>query len=51
MCEIEDKNQIKTQFISSQAFHRTSGERVQEITAGMQFGLGNLELFDPVAQE
>jgi hypothetical protein len=32
--EIDDKNQLKKQFISSQAFHRTPGERVRETTAG-----------------
>jgi hypothetical protein len=31
-CEIDDKNQLKKQFISSQAFHRTSGGRIQEFT-------------------
>jgi hypothetical protein len=33
-CEIDDKNQIKTQFVSSQIFHRTPGGRVQKTTAG-----------------
>jgi hypothetical protein len=36
-----DKNWVKEQFISSQAFHRTHGERVQK----------NLELFDPIDQK
>jgi hypothetical protein len=50
-CEIDDKNQIEEQFISSHAFHRTHGGRVREITAGIQFELGNIEFFDSVAQE
>jgi hypothetical protein len=33
-CEIDDKNQLEKQFISTQLFHRTIGERVQETTAG-----------------
>jgi hypothetical protein len=33
-CEIDDKNQIKEQYISSQAFHQTPDERVREITVG-----------------
>jgi hypothetical protein len=37
--------------MSSQAFYRTAGGRVREITVRGQLGLGNLELFDPVAQE
>jgi hypothetical protein len=48
-CEIDDKNQIEEQFISPHAFHRISGGRVREITAGMQFELGNIEFFDSVA--
>jgi hypothetical protein len=35
--EIDDKNQLKKQFISSQAFHRTPGVRAREITAGDRF--------------
>jgi hypothetical protein len=35
--KINDKNQREEQFISSQAFHRTLGERVRETTAGQQF--------------
>jgi hypothetical protein len=35
----------------SEAFHRTPGGRVQKIKAGMRFGLGNLEFFDPVTQD
>jgi hypothetical protein len=31
-CETDDKNQTKTQFISSQVFYRTSCGRVQETT-------------------
>jgi hypothetical protein len=49
MCEIDDKNQIEEQFISS--FHRSSGGRVQKITVGERLELENLELFDPVTQE
>jgi hypothetical protein len=30
-CKIDDKNRLEKQFISSQAFHRTPGERVQEL--------------------
>jgi hypothetical protein len=47
MCEIDNKNQIKEQFISSQAFHRTTGGRIREITTEAQLVLENLELFDP----
>jgi hypothetical protein len=50
-CEIDDKNRLIKQIISSQAFHRTAGGRVQETTAEEQFRLENLESFDPVAQE
>jgi hypothetical protein len=49
--EIDDKNQIKKQFISSQSFHRTSGGRVQKITVGERFKPRILELFDPTAQK
>jgi hypothetical protein len=51
MCEINDKNQIREQFISSQTFHRIPGERFQKITAGERFGLVKLEPFVLVAQE
>jgi hypothetical protein len=37
--------------MSSQAFHRTPGGRVREITVGERFELDNLELFDPAARE
>jgi hypothetical protein len=50
-CEINDKNQIEEQFISSHAFHRTTSGRLREITAGMQFELGNIEFFDSTTQE
>jgi hypothetical protein len=50
-CEIDDKNRINEQFISSQAFHRTPDGRVREITMGLQFILENLKIFYPVAQE
>jgi hypothetical protein len=33
-CEIDNKNRVKKQYISLQAFHRTAGGRVQEITMG-----------------
>jgi hypothetical protein len=36
-CEIDDKNWIKEQFISSQIFHRTPRGRVQKITVREQF--------------
>jgi hypothetical protein len=49
--EIDDRNQLKIRFISSQAFHRTSGGCVQEITTREQFESQNLKLFDPAAQE
>jgi hypothetical protein len=51
MYEIDDKNQIEEQFISSQAFHRTPGGHIQEITAGEQFEPRILESFDPATQE
>jgi hypothetical protein len=51
MCKIDDKNQIKTQFIFSQSFHRTLGGRVREITAGEQFEPRTLKSFDPLTQE
>jgi hypothetical protein len=50
-CKIDNKNQIEQQFISSQAFHRTSGGRVREITVGEQFEPKILESFDPATQE
>jgi hypothetical protein len=31
-CDFDDKNQIKTQFMSSQIFYRTICERVRETT-------------------
>jgi hypothetical protein len=51
MCELDDKNRIEQQFMSSQAFHRTTGGRVQEITVGEQFEPRIIESFDPVTQE
>jgi hypothetical protein len=48
--EINDKNRLEKQFISSQAFHRTPGGRVRETTAGELFRPRILETFDPVAQ-
>jgi hypothetical protein len=50
-CEIDDKNRIKEQFISSQVFYRTTGGRVQKITTEEQFESRILEYFDPVTQE
>jgi hypothetical protein len=50
-CEIDDKNQLEKQFISSQVFHRTPGGRVQKITVREQFEPQNLESFDPVTQD
>jgi hypothetical protein len=35
----------------SEAFHRTPGGRVQEITAGVRFRLSNLKSFDPMTQD
>jgi hypothetical protein len=40
--DIDNKNRIKEQFRSSQAFHQTPG---------VQFEPRNLESFDPVTQE
>jgi hypothetical protein len=51
MCEIDDKNWIEERFISSQAYHRTPGGRVREITAGEQFEPRILKSFDPATQE
>jgi hypothetical protein len=51
MCEIDEKNRIEEQFISSQAFYRTPGGRVREITAGEQFEPRTLESFDLATQE
>jgi hypothetical protein len=50
-CEIHDKKSTQKQFISSQAFYRTPGGRVREITAGEQFEPRILKSFDPVTQE
>jgi hypothetical protein len=49
--EIDDKNQTKKQFISSQPLLRTPDGRVRKTTAGEQFKPQNLEFFDPVTQE
>jgi hypothetical protein len=49
-CEIDDKNRLEKQFISSQAFHRTPGGRVRKTTTGERFGPRILETFDPVAK-
>jgi hypothetical protein len=37
--KIDNKDRIEEQFISSQAFQQTPGERIQETTAGEQFEL------------
>jgi hypothetical protein len=50
-CEIDDKNWIEEQFISSQAFHRTPAGHIQKITAGERFEPRILESFDPITQE
>jgi hypothetical protein len=50
-CEINDKNWIEEQFISSQVFHRTPGGRVRKITTGEQFEPRTRESFDPATQE
>jgi hypothetical protein len=49
--KIDNRNQLKTQFISSQAFHRTPGGRVWEITAGERFEQRILESFEPATQK
>jgi hypothetical protein len=49
--KIDDKNQLEKQFISSKAFHRTSGGRVRKITAGERFEPRILESFDLMTQE
>jgi hypothetical protein len=43
------KTRLEEQFISSQAFHRTTGGRVRETTAGERFRPRIFETFDPVA--
>jgi hypothetical protein len=48
--EIDNKNQIEEQFISSAAFLRTSGGHVREITAEVQFRLRIIESFDPATK-
>jgi hypothetical protein len=49
--EIDDKNRLEKQFISSQAFHRTPGGRVRETTTGERFRPRILEPFDSATQE
>jgi hypothetical protein len=51
MFEIDNKNQIEKQFISSQAFHQTAGGRVQKLTVGERFEPRILDSFDPVTQK
>jgi hypothetical protein len=50
-CKIDNKNQIEERFMSSQVFHRTTGGRVQKITAGERFKPRTLESFDLATQE
>jgi hypothetical protein len=50
-CEINDKNRIEEQFISSQTFQRTPGGRVRDITARVQFKVWNIKSFNPMTQE
>jgi hypothetical protein len=49
--EIDNKNQIEEQFISSQPFHRISDGHVRKTTAGERFEPRNLESFGPATQE
>jgi hypothetical protein len=49
--KIDNENRIEKQFMSSYAFHRISGGRVQKITAKKQFKPQILELFDPITQK
>jgi hypothetical protein len=51
MCEINNKNRIGEQFISSQVFHRTPDGHVRKITAEEQFKPRILKSFDLVNQE
>jgi hypothetical protein len=51
MCEIDDKNWTEEQFKSLQAFYRTTGRRVQEITVRQRFKPRTLKSFDPATQE
>jgi hypothetical protein len=51
LCEINDRNQLEKQFISSQAFHQTPGGHVQEITTGERFEPRIIESFNLVIQE
>jgi hypothetical protein len=50
-CEAGNKNRLKKQYMPSEAFHRTSGGHVREITVRVQFEPLNLESFDPVTQD
>jgi hypothetical protein len=47
-CEINDKNQTKEHFISSQTFHRIPDGRIQEISAEERFEPKTLESFNLV---
>jgi hypothetical protein len=51
MCETDDKNGIKTQFMSSQLFHRIPYRRVRKTTIWERLELEDPELFYPIAQE
>jgi hypothetical protein len=44
----DNENQIENRFVSSQAFHRTSGGHVRKITTGEQSESRILESFSPV---
>jgi hypothetical protein len=49
-CEIDGKNRIEEQFVSSHVFHRTTDGRVQKTDMGEQFLPQNLKSFDPMTQ-
>jgi hypothetical protein len=49
--EINDKNWIEKQFMSSEAFHQTPDGRIQETIAKEQFKPRIFESFEPVTQE
>jgi hypothetical protein len=50
-CERDDKTQIKNQFMSSHVFHWIPCRRVKGTTIWDRLELGNLELFNLIAQE
>jgi hypothetical protein len=49
--EINDKNWIEKQFMSSEAFHQTPDGRIQESIAEEQFKPRIFESFKPVTQK